>query len=150
MELRSPEGPTGSSVPNDEVVGEVDNAEWLVRYASPKAVNKAGEVRRGAFTLTKKPAQLSVDRMAYADTEARARLEEKVRVFLQTGAVRTAPSPGNVEPSPPPPAHALIVPLCLPHPLSLVDHKDQLSATEYEHLSLFWDGLTALARSSPP
>jgi hypothetical protein len=144
------EGADDALAKGDLVPDAVAEEEWLVRYADRKAVNRSGQVARGAWVSTRHPAQLSVDRLSFVDTLKKAEEQSRVRVFIRTVAVRTAASAGNVVADKPPPPHALIIPQCLPTIRAGVAHKDELSAEEFSALSAFCDGLRDLSTSRPP
>jgi hypothetical protein len=146
-----PEEATPSSDGSDEVPEQVGDEEWLVRYVDSKAVNKAGRVSRGAFSVTREPAQISVDRMAFfAQTAAKAANQGRIRVFVKTGAIRAASSPGIVRAAKPPPEHALIIPARFPQHRTIVSYKKYLSEEEHAVLSEFCDGLAELAKLIEP
>jgi hypothetical protein len=89
-----------------EVPSLIAGYEHLARYCSPKDVKNG--VKERAFYASKRPFEISVDRMRYCQPEERARREGKTFVRLLCDSVRTSIGDALVSSKMPPAEHALI------------------------------------------
>lgn len=91
----------------DGIPCHVADPEWLVRYVDKNGVKK-GVVKRGAFTSTKYPLEVSVHRDDFCDTAQIAAKEKRFRAFVLASRIRGL-VPAHVVADKPKRMHAMIL-----------------------------------------